>query len=73
MIRVRSFSGKSYTMNDKAGFIELCNDDGEVGLVVFMKDNGEVQILQEPNPMFRKYIKSYKLKPTTVVDIDAKS
>lgn len=70
MIRVRTTNGKSYTMNDSARFIELCNDDGEVGVIVFMKDNGEVQILQPGDPTFRNYIKSYKLKPTSIVNTD---
>lgn len=70
MIRVRTTNGKSYTMNDSARFIELCNEDGEVGVIVFMKDNGEVQIIQPSDEEFFNYIKSYNLKPTTVTNIN---
>lgn len=70
MIRVRTTNGKSYTMNDSARFIELCNEDGEVGVIVFMKDDGVVQIIHPNEEEFANYIKSYNLKSTTVTNIN---
>lgn len=68
MIRVRTETGKAYIMTPSARFVELCNDDGEIAVLVFMKDDGEVQILHPSDSTFRNYVKSYKLKSTGIVN-----
>lgn len=68
MIRVRATDGKSYKLKDSARFVEICDEEGRVGAVVFRKDNGEVRVVSVEDKEFYRYIKSYGLKASTVID-----
>lgn len=68
MIRVRTTEGKAYKMSDSARFVEICDEEGKVAAVVFQKDNGEVRVVSAEDKEFYRYLKSYNLQPTTVID-----
>lgn len=66
MVRVRTTSGKAYEMSQSARFVELCDDIGNLAMLVFLKDSGEVQILNPEDSAFHSYAKSYNLKTAAV-------
>lgn len=68
MIRVRTTDGKAYKMNPAARFVEICDEEGKIAAVVFQKDNGEVRVVSTEDKEFYRYVKSYALTPTTVID-----
>lgn len=67
MIRVRTVEGKAYKMAETARFVEICDDEGGVAAIVFQNDNGAVRVVSADDNEFYRYLKSYKLKPTTVI------
>lgn len=68
MIRVRTVEGKAYKMSDTARFVEICDADGQVAAVVFRTDNGGVRVISTEDKEFYRYIKSYGLKPSLVIN-----
>lgn len=68
MIRVRTVDGKAFNMTAAARFVEICDDSGKVAAVVFQNDNGHVRVISAEDAEFYKYLKSYKLKPSIVID-----
>jgi hypothetical protein len=68
MIRVRTVEGKAFNMAPSARFVEIRDESGKVAAVVFQNDNGHVRIISAEDAEFYKYLKSYKLKPSIVVD-----
>mgnify|MGYP007111680038 FL=1 len=68
MIRVRTVEGKAFNMAPAARFVEICDESGKVAAVVFQNDNGHVRIISAEDAEFYKYLKSYKLKPSIVID-----
>lgn len=67
MIRVRTTDGKLYSMKDSARFIEICDEDGNIGAVVITGDDS-VRVLSVGDEAFRKYLDSFKLKKSLVMD-----
>lgn len=68
MIRVRTTDGKAYKMAESARFVEICDNAGGVAAVVFQNDKGVVRVVSTEDKEFFRYIKSYGLKPSTVID-----
>lgn len=67
MIRVRTTDGKLYAMKDSARFIEICDDSGNVGAVVLVGDDS-IRVVSVEDEEFRKYLSSFKLKQSRVMD-----
>jgi hypothetical protein len=55
-------------MADSARFVEICDEEGRVAAVVFQNNNGVVRVVSTEDKEFYRYIKSYGLKPSSVID-----
>ena len=68
MIRVRTVEGKAYKMAETARFVEICDNEGGVAAIVFQNANGAVRVVSTEDKEFYRYVKSYGLKPSVVID-----
>lgn len=60
--------GKLYTAKD-ARFVEICDESNQLACLVYMKDDGAVQILEPGDKAFYRYLRFYKKKssPTSYI------
>ena len=62
-IKFRLKNGKLYNVKD-AAFVEICDESNQLACLVYMRNDGSVQVLQPGDDAFIRYIKFYK-KPSS--------
>jgi hypothetical protein len=63
MVKLRSKTGKSYTVGSDVSFIEICDLDGNIGALVNL-NNGMITVSKVGDSTFENYCIKYKLRPT---------
>lgn len=68
VIKLRLKNGKLFTAKD-AAFVEICDESNQLACLVYMKDDGSVQIMDPGDKEFHRYIRFYKKKasPTSYI------
>lgn len=60
MIKLRTTAGKSYRLAPDVRFVEICDKNGGVAAVVFVRDDGSITLYRSGEEEFENYIKAYK-------------
>ena len=69
MVRVRTTDGSLHVLGEKARFVEICDKQGGLAVVVFINDAGVIKILSPGDDEFLRYVKAYRPAITKVLEI----
>lgn len=68
MLKIRSTDGKAYKLNDKAKFIEICDNEGNIAAVVFIRSDGIIRICKLGEEEFNNYITAFRLHTSKLIN-----
>lgn len=54
-------------LGEKARFVEICDEDGKLAAVVFIRDNGILSLVCQGDKDFAKYCKTYGAKEARLI------
>lgn len=67
MLRIRTTEGKAYRLHDNARFVEICDNNGNVAAVVFLRDDGSITICRVGEEEFENYISAFKIAKSKLI------
>lgn len=70
MLRIRTIDGKAYRLQDNARFIEICDNNGNVAAIVFMRDDGSITICRVGEEEFENYVEAFKVSKSKLISND---
>lgn len=69
MIRLRTKTGKRLKVSEDVPFIEICDEDGNLGAVVMQFPKGEIKVVTPGDDSFIRYVKTFKSKITNYAEV----
>lgn len=62
MIKVRNKEGKRWQLSNDIVFVELCDQQGNLGCLICNLPGGEISVSMPGDDTFDNYVKAYKSK-----------
>lgn len=67
MLKLRTKANKQYKIGKDVEFIEICDEDGALGALIHIKENGFIQIARPGDNLFENYLIRYNVPVTTFI------
>lgn len=67
MIRLRTSKGKVFPLKEEVKFVEICDTQGNLALLIQQPGKDSVRIIYPSDPGFISYLQAWGLKPTKIV------
>jgi hypothetical protein len=64
MIKLRTKENKIFKVKEDVGFVEICDNDGNLGALIHIQDSQRLSLCIPGDPTFENYLIRYKVTPS---------